>query len=158
MTEATTGLISHLTEHLGNDEAWRPALDALKRGDATLHLAVLGKPFLGPLLDGIKTIESRFSRVRHAPYEVLRPGDIVAVKQPGGPVVGAFQAGEVRNYRLTPGLINKIRGRFGQQIHAHDQFWDDRLTRATRRSPSSRIPGPCRGSRSPSVTAAAGPC
>jgi hypothetical protein len=126
MTEATTGLISHLTEHLGNDEAWRPALDALKRGDATLHLAVLGKPFLGPLLDGIKTIESRFSRVRHAPYGVLRPGDIVAVKQPGGPVVGAFQAGEVRNYRLTPGLINKIRGRFGQQIHAHDQFWDDR--------------------------------
>lgn len=52
--EATKGLISHLSEHLGDDEDWRPALDALERGDATLHLAVLTKPFLGPLLDGIK--------------------------------------------------------------------------------------------------------
>lgn len=127
LTEATNGLISHLTEHLGDDEAWRPALDALKCGDATLHLAVLARPFLGPLLDGIKTIESRFSRVRHAPYGVLRPGDIVAVKQPGGPVAGAFQAGQVRSYQLTPGLINKIRAHFGKQIHAReDKFWDDR--------------------------------
>lgn len=123
---ATSGLISHLTEQLGDDEAWRPALDALKRGDVSLHLAVLTKPFLGPLLDGIKTIESRFSRVRGAPYSVLRPGDIVAVKKPGGPVIGAFQAGQVRSYQMTPELLGKIRARFGQEIQAHeDKFWDD---------------------------------
>jgi hypothetical protein len=66
-TGATDSLISHLNDQLGDDEAWRPALDALKRGDASLHLAVLTKPFLGPLMNGIRTIESRFSRVRGAP-------------------------------------------------------------------------------------------
>ena len=37
--------------------AGRP--DALKRGDASLHLAVLTTPFLRPLLNGIKIIEVR---------------------------------------------------------------------------------------------------
>jgi len=38
---------------------------------------VLTKSFLDPPLNGIKTIESGFSRVRGAPYDVLHPGDIV---------------------------------------------------------------------------------
>lgn len=90
-TGATSSLISHLNDQLGDDEAWRPALDALTCGDVSLNLAVLTKPFFGPLLNGIKTIESRFSRVRAAPYGVLHPGDVVAVKKTGGPIVGAFQ-------------------------------------------------------------------
>jgi hypothetical protein len=49
---------------------------------------------------------------------VLRPGDIVVVKQPGGRVAGAFQVGQVRSYQLTAGSMDKIRARFGKQIHA----------------------------------------
>jgi hypothetical protein len=95
------------------------------------------RPFLGPLLDGIKTIESRFSRARRAPYGVLGPGDIVAVKRPGGPVVGAFHAGQVHSYQVTPGLMDKIRARFGKEIQAwDDQLWDDRAGR--RRFPAAR--------------------
>jgi hypothetical protein len=40
--------------------------------------------------------------------------DIVAVKRLSGPVVGAFQAGQVRSYQLTPGLMGRIRARFGR--------------------------------------------
>lgn len=127
IADATTGLIGHLGEHLGKDPAWWPALDALGCGQTMLHLAVLTGPFLGWLLDGTKTVESRFSRVRCAPYGVLRQGHVVVVKKPGGPVVGTFQAGRVRSYQLTPRTVSEIRVGFAGQICASDDsFWDQR--------------------------------
>ena len=43
-----------------------------------------------------------------------------------GPVVGAFQAGQVRSYEMTSGLLGKIRSKFGNEIQAReDKFWDD---------------------------------
>jgi hypothetical protein len=60
---------------------------------------------LAPLLEGIKTIESRFSRARRAPYGVLSPGDIVAVKRPGGPVVAAFQTDPVPHVPRVPNCV-----------------------------------------------------
>ena len=127
IADAAAGLIGHLAENLGIDPAWRPALDCLGCGQAMLHLAVLTGPFLDLLLDGSKTVESRFSRVRCAPYGVLRPGHVVAVKRPGGPVVGAFEAGHVRSYQLTPRKVSEIREEFSKRICAsEDAFWDQR--------------------------------
>jgi hypothetical protein len=124
--DALKGLISHFNGQLSDEEVWPSAQDALKSGDVSLHLAVLTKPFLGPLLNGINTIESKLSWVRGRTYGVLHPGDVVAVKQPGGAVVGASQAGEARSYEMTPGLTGKIRARSGQQIQAHeDRFLDN---------------------------------
>jgi hypothetical protein len=72
-------LRSHLAASLGGDPAWDLALSRLARGETSLHLAVLTEPFCSWLLEGTKTIESRFSRVRCAPYGTLAEGDIVAV-------------------------------------------------------------------------------
>jgi hypothetical protein len=120
-------LTGQIREHLGADAPWVAALDRLADSEAGLHLAVLAEPFLGWLLDGSKTIESRFSRVRCAPYGTLCEGDIVAVKKPGGPVSGAFLAGTVSCYQLTPARITEIRNRFAAQIRADgDEFWDQR--------------------------------
>ncbi len=104
-TSAAGQLRSHLATSLSGDPAWDLALSRLARGEAGLHLAVLTEPFCSLLLDGAKTIESRFSRVRCAPYGTLAEGDIVVVKKTGGPVTGAFQAGTVRSYHLTPARV-----------------------------------------------------
>ena len=120
-------LRSHLAASLGGDPAWDLALSRLARGETSLHLAVLTEPFCSLLLDGAKTIESRFSRVRCAPYGTLAEGDIVVVKKTGGPVTGAFQAGTVRSYHLTPVCVAQLRDQYAAQICAGDnQFWADR--------------------------------
>ncbi|HET9896711.1 MAG TPA: hypothetical protein VFQ44_17410 [Streptosporangiaceae bacterium] len=125
--EPTRLLTGQLREHLGAEAPWAAALNELADSTAGLHLAVLSEPFLGWLLDGSKTIESRFSRVRCAPYGALTEGDIVAVKKPGGPVSGAFLAGSVSCYQLTLARITEIRDRFAAQIRADDdEFWNQR--------------------------------
>lgn len=132
MTTVTTAgpvacLITEIGAQLRADPGWAPALGRLAAGEASLHLAVLSEPFLGWLLGGAKTIESRFSKVRCAPYGALAEGDIVAVKRPGGAITGAFQAGPVSSYQLTPAVVASLRDTFAAQIHAlDDEFWDQR--------------------------------
>ncbi len=127
IAEPVKELSSQLCFYLNNDLDWKLALRRLADSEVSLHLAVLTEPFLGWLLDGSKTIESRFSRVRCAHYGVLTAGDIVAVKKPGGPVIGTFQAGQVFSYQLTPSVVAELRARFAEQIRADDEeFWQQR--------------------------------
>lgn len=126
-TDSAARLAAHLAACLGADSEWVPVLRSLAAGQASLHLAVLTEPFLSLLLNGAKTIESRFSRVRCAPYGCLARGDVVAVKKTGGPVLGAFIAGPVTSYQLTPRRLTELRERFAPQLCADgDEFWDQR--------------------------------
>ena len=52
------------------------------------HLAILAPGWIEPILDGTKTIESRFTKVRCAPYGKVHAGDLVYMKESGGPVKG----------------------------------------------------------------------
>jgi hypothetical protein len=131
--EPSEQVVRHLRVHLGDDPAWAEALDRLdaRSGPATsLHLAVMVEPFLGLLLAGAKTMESRFSRVRCAPWGVLNPGDVVVLKKTGGPITGAFVAGKVLSISLDPQDPNQIaavRSHHAAAICATDeQFWVDR--------------------------------
>jgi len=126
-TAPVSRLISHLGACLGPEAAWAAALDKITQGEAALHLAVLTEPFLGWLLDGTKTVESRFAKVRCAPWGVLAEGDIIAVKRPGAGITGAFRAGPVSSYRLTPRLVAELRERYAAAIGAvDDEFWQQR--------------------------------
>jgi hypothetical protein len=123
----TTQLIGQLTGHLATDPAWTVALNRLGAGHASLHLALLSEPFLTLLLDGTKTIESRFSRVRCAPYGCLAEGDIVTVKKTGGPILGAFISGPVTSHQLTPTRVTELRDQYATRICATDEeFWQHR--------------------------------
>lgn len=125
--DPTAQLVDHLTDQLSGDPAWVRVTDRLNSGAVSLHLAVLLEPFLGLLMDGTKTIESRFSRVRCAPYGCLNEGDVVAVKKAGGPVVGAFIAGPVTSCRLTGHRLDELRELYSAQICATGQeFWAER--------------------------------
>src|SRR5882757_5711201 len=53
-----------------------------------IHLAVFVEPYLSFVLEGKKTVESRFSVNRHAPYEQVRSGDLIVLKKSSGPICG----------------------------------------------------------------------
>jgi len=108
---------------------WKSYLEPLVRGRRApfdLHLAVCIEPFLRYILDGQKTIESRFSSMRCAPYERVKLGDVVLLKKAGGPVVGICQIASVRFYQLEEDSWREIKT-FATEICAEDPtFWEAR--------------------------------
>jgi hypothetical protein len=92
-----------------------------------VHLAVFVEPFLGFVLDGSKTIESRFGVTRVAPYQQVRKGDVVLLKRTGGPVIGVCRAGQVWFYPLEPESWKFIRETIARAMCAQDpEFWKSR--------------------------------
>ena len=70
------------------------------------HLAILAKGWTELILEGKKTIESRFSKVRCAPFGKVHEGDIVYLKESCGPVKGMFTVAKVETFEnLTDGQI-----------------------------------------------------
>jgi len=70
-----------------------------RQGPAT-HLAIVKPPFLDEILAGRKTVESRLSVNRVAPYNRVKPGDRVLFKQSAGPYRAAATATQVRSLRI----------------------------------------------------------
>jgi hypothetical protein len=86
-------------------------------------------PFLDFIIDGTKTVESRFSATRCAPYRAVEPGDLVLLKRSAGPIVGLAEVSEVWYYKLDSGAWETIRRRFGPLLRVDDpSFWDRRAS------------------------------
>lgn len=94
--------------------------------DVALHLAVFVEPYLSYVLDGSKTIESRFSTRPIAPHRCVHEGDVILLKPSGKPIVGWCRAGTVWNYELDPASWLEIRDRFSPALRAQDDFWESR--------------------------------
>jgi hypothetical protein len=88
-----------------------------------IHLAVFAEPFLSLVLDGSKTVESRFSRVRCAPFELVSDGDIILLKRVGGPICGIVLARRAWFYELDKKALASIRKTYSSTICADDEFW-----------------------------------
>jgi hypothetical protein len=94
-----------------------------------IHLAVFGEPFLTLLLDGKKTVESRFSLNNISPFGKVNPGDFVFIKRSGGPICGYFIVRESHYFKTgNRGILENIRKNFGKQIcdNAVEDFWKHR--------------------------------
>jgi ASC-1-like (ASCH) protein len=65
-----------------------------------IHLAIFVEPYLTYVLQGKKTIESRFSITRQPPFEQVQSGDVLVLKKTGGPVCGLCRVANVWSYRL----------------------------------------------------------
>lgn len=97
--------------------------------DVGLHLAIFNEPFLELLINGQKTIESRFSINRTSPFRKVTTGDIVFIKKSGGDVCGYFIVGKVYYYDSpTAKVLSDIKDKFSHRIcsTAVQDFWDDR--------------------------------
>lgn len=97
--------------------------------EVNVHLAVFSQPFLSLLLDGTKTIESRFSINRVNPFNRVKKGDVVFFKKSGGLVYGYFVVGNTEYYESpSPAKLKDLAKRYSAKIcsMAVDNFWEDR--------------------------------
>jgi len=108
------------------DAFWEPYLTSVltERSSIGMHLAIFVEPYLQFILDGKKTVESRFSERRIAPYGHIKKNDVILLKRSGGPVVGLCLAASVWHYELDVHSWQEIRSEFSQALCAQDpEFW-----------------------------------
>ena len=81
------------------------------------HLAILTPGWIELILDGSKMIESRFTKVRCAPFGKVNAGDIVYLKESGGRVKGMFTVAKVETHEnLNRSGVQAIYERCGMDI------------------------------------------
>lgn len=116
-----------LRRAVAGDSYWADRLAGLVHGRShpfSLHLGVFVEPYLGYVLSGRKTIESRFSVVRCPPYRRVQRGDTVLLKVSGGPIVGLCEVRDTWYYQLDPDSWRFIRKEFAEALCAQDpEFW-----------------------------------
>ncbi|MEI9941989.1 MAG: hypothetical protein WDO69_32650 [Pseudomonadota bacterium] len=123
----TTTAVRHIRQELRADPSWTELLTATP-SSRSVHLAVFVEPFLSYVLDGVKTIESRFSKNQCAPFKRIQAGDIVLLKAASGPVRGICQVAKTWFFDLRSVPLLSVRERFGEAICAtDDEFWDARV-------------------------------
>ena len=76
--------INDILECVEHVEYWRDHLKSVSQAelDVGLHVAVFVEPYLTFVLDGRKTVESRFGVYRNPPYQSIREGDIYSPRIP----------------------------------------------------------------------------
>ena len=124
------GLADGLRCAVPHDSYWASRLDELDcRGipSVSIHLAVLVEPYLQFVLDGTKTVESRFSVRRYPPFNCVEGGDVILLKRSSGPIVGVCEVSNAWFYELDPKTWNNIKEEFTQALCAQDpMFWQQR--------------------------------
>jgi hypothetical protein len=120
-------LVSQLREALKDHEQWHDILSSEVGRSFAIHLAVFREPYLEFIMDGRKTIETRFSRRMCAPFRAVSTGDVIILKRSGGEIVGICRVEDAWFYQLTADTLTSIRDKFGRAICAEDDsFWEER--------------------------------
>jgi len=94
---------------------------------ANYHLAILKKHYLDAILDGRKTIESRFSNTRRYAFGRVLPGDRIFLKESSGPVCATATVAAVKNFTdLTPNEIASLKQQYNCHIVGSDEYWQSK--------------------------------
>ena len=116
------GLLFELTKFLQSESSGEPFTRAIDAG-CGIHLAILVEPYLTLVLDGKKTIESRFSLNRQTPYERVYPNDILILKRSSGAIEGICRVVDAWFYHLQAGSWDEIE-RFATALCMDESpFW-----------------------------------
>jgi len=116
--------VEHLQRELQADRRWSRALSADLAPSRQVHLAVFVEPFLAYVLQGKKSVESRFSTRQCAPFRRVSVGDIVLLKEASGPVRGICEIAKTWFFNLDSIPLADVRERFAADICAtDDDFW-----------------------------------
>jgi len=87
------------------------------------HLAIVAGNYLEKILAGEKTIESRFSLTRCAPFRCVSPEDIVWFKKPGTSILAEAEVQQVKFYEgLSPDDVYAIEGRYHEELRLDPSF------------------------------------
>ncbi len=109
-------IIDNLEKQLSNND-----MDKIKK--QKMHLGIFSEPYLTYMLEGKKTIESRFSKNKIAPYNQITEDDVVIIKKSGGDVLGYFTIQEVLFFDLNSISIEKIKAKYNKQLCLDETFW-----------------------------------
>ena len=121
--------VAHLKQILPANSFWKDYLQTTSSDcrHPRLHLAVCVEPYLSYMLDGRKTVESRFSSVRCSPFHKVHEGDVILLKKAGGPVVGLCRVHAAWFYELDADTFKGIKRDFSQAICPEGpDFWRHR--------------------------------
>lgn len=88
-----------------------------------IHLAIFTEPWLTYLLNGKKTIESRISKHKIAPYNKIEKDDIVFVKKSGGDILAYFTIKEILFIDLKDVNISEIKHKYNDRLCVDEKFW-----------------------------------
>jgi len=118
-------IYGELEERLQNHSFWGPLLSEIRRGlrYASLHVAIFSDPFLQHVIEGRKTVDTRLSTVRCAPFGQVMKGDLVLVKETGGPIVALTYVADSEFFSVAHHSLEDVRADHGSQILADDDFW-----------------------------------
>ena len=127
----TEDLVTNLKKSTDEHIFWRRHLEELSASTPSaysVHLAVLLEPYLGFILEGSKTVESRFSKNRIAPFKMVERGDVVLLKRSAARAIsGVCLVSNVWFYQLDVNTWRQIRDEFTSALRAEDpSFWEQR--------------------------------
>jgi ASC-1-like (ASCH) protein len=95
------------------------------------HVCIIAQDYLADLLAGRKTVESRLSTRRIAPFDKVRQGDRVYLKQRGGSFGAVAEVVHVEYFAgLTPKRIAGLRKIYEGEVRGGPGYW--RAKRAAR--------------------------
>lgn len=112
-------IINNLKQQISNEE-----LDELKNHN--LHLGIFTEPYLTYMLDGKKTIESRFSKNKILPYNQICKDDIILVKKSSGDVLAHFTIKDILFFDLSKTKIDEIKSNYSKQLCVGEEFWKNK--------------------------------
>ncbi len=99
----------------------------LNENESVVHVAIVDSRTARLILEGKKTIETRFAIKRNKPYGRINSGDLIFIKKSGGPIVAKARAGEVRFYSdLDADKISILRRSYNNLVKASSQFWQEK--------------------------------
>lgn len=78
------------------------------------HIAILKKPFFDMILNGKKTIESRWSVNKISPYNKVKVGDIILLKETGKDITVSAIAKNIECYELTTEKVEENKTKIWQ--------------------------------------------
>ena len=120
-------LIQKIIFNVSDNAYWYNKLN--KKEFSSAHLALMTEPCLTHLLNGEKTIESRFSRNKIAPYGKVSVGDVIIIKRSCGPILGVFEASAVEYIEFSADSeVLAVKEKYNSKILAPEDFWSRKLS------------------------------
>ncbi len=88
------------------------------------HLVILKKLYLDKILNGSKHVELRLTRTKCPPFDSVKVGDTLFLKQSSGPVCAIARAGSVKQFsNLTPSKIADLKTEYNHLIGGAKDYW-----------------------------------
>ena len=80
------------------------------------HIVILKKKYLNLILEGKKTIESRWAVHKTLPYGRVNIDDTLYLKETGGDVVASARVSDVKTFALDSDMVDYIIDTYGEDI------------------------------------------